>query len=61
MQIKELLDKNKITQEDFAKYLGMSRVGLNKKINHGKPKQYILDSLKMYVARKRGIKFDISL
>lgn len=61
MEIKEILDKNNITQEDFAKYLGMSRVGLNKNINHAKPKQSILDSLKLFVARKRGIEFDIVL
>jgi len=61
MNIKEALKKNGITQEEFANYLGKTREGLNKTINHGKSNQSIIDSLKVFVSKKRGIEFNISL
>ena len=61
MTIKEALKKNGITQEEFAKYLGKTREGLNKSLNHGKPNQSLIDSLKVLVGEKRGFKFDITL
>lgn len=61
MNVKEALKKNGITQEEFAQYLGKTREGLNKTLNHGKPSQSIIDSLKLIVSKKRGIEFNISL
>ena len=61
MDIKQTLKDNKITQEEFAKYLGIDRVNLNINLNHGKQKQSIIDSLKIFIMEKRGIKIDITL
>jgi len=61
MTIKELLKKNGITQDEFAHHLGKTREGLNKKLNHGKADQGLLDSLEKLVAKKRGVYFRIEL
>ena len=61
MDIKQTLKDNKITQEEFANYLGIDRVNLNINLNHGKQKQSIIDSLKIFIMEKRGIKIDITL
>lgn len=61
LEIKQILKNNKITQDEFAQYLGLSREGLNKSLNHGKQKKGLVNNLKMMVAEKRGVKLDISL
>lgn len=61
MDIKAILKQHKITQQDFANYLGLTREGLNMKINRGEPSQSIVDSLKFIVAEKRGFKIDVNL
>jgi transcriptional regulator with XRE-family HTH domain len=62
IKVKEILKKNNSTQEDFANYLGLDRVSLNKNINHAKKtRQSMIDSLKMFIAQKRGIRFEIDL
>ena len=61
MNIKEILKANRITQEEFADYLGMTRGGLNLKINRDKPSQSIINNLKFLVAEKRGIKIAVNL
>ena len=61
MDIKQTLKDNKITQEEFANYLGIDRVNLNINLNHGKQKQSIIDSLKIFIMEKRGVKIDITL
>lgn len=60
-ELKERLKENQITQEEFASYLDMTRVGLNKTLNHGRrvPKSF-LDSLKLLIAEKRGITITIN-
>ena len=61
MEIKQILKDNKITQDEFAQYVGLTRVGLNKSLNHGEQKQGLINNLKMMVAEKRGIKLEIKL
>ena len=61
MDIKQTLKDNKITQEEFALYLGLTRENFNIYLNHGKQKQSIIDSLKIFIMEKRGIKIDITL
>jgi len=61
MNIKQILKDNNITQDEFAEYLGVTREGLNKNLNHCEPSKSMIDSLKLLVARKRGVTFDINL
>ena len=61
MEIKQILKNNSITQDEFAEYLGLDRVSLNKNLNHGKQRKGMINNLKMLVAEKRGIKFEIAL
>ena len=61
MDIKQTLKDNNINQEDFALYIGMTREGLNVNLNSGKQRQMMVDSLKIYIAEKRGVKIDITL
>lgn len=61
MEFKKALKANKITQEAFASRIGMTRIGLNNKINKGNIGTSLLDSLKMMIAEKRGLTIDIKL
>jgi len=61
MDIKEILKQHKITQQSFAEYLGMTREGLNMKLNREEPSQSIINSLKFLVAEKRGVKIEVDL
>ena len=62
MNIKQILKENKITQEEFAVYIGMTREGLNMKLNReGEIEKPIIDSLKLLVMEKRGLTIDIKL
>ena len=62
MNIKQILKENKITQEEFAVYIGMTREGLNMKLNReGDVEKPIIDSLKLLVMEKRGLTIDIKL
>ena len=59
MNIKETLKANNITQEEFASYLGMTREGFNMNLNKGKQKKSMEDSLKLFLAEKRGFSFKL--
>jgi len=61
MNIKEILKVHKITQEEFANYLGMTREGLNMKLNRDEPSQSIINNLKFLIAEKRGVKITVDL
>ena len=61
MNIKEILKAHKITQEEFAEYLGMTREGLNMKLNRDEPSKSIINNLKFLVAEKRGVKITVDL
>lgn len=61
MNIKEILKANKITQEEFADHIGMTREGLNLNLNKGNQKKMMIDSLKLLVSEKRGVKIDVKL
>ena len=61
MNIKEILKAHKITQEEFAEYLGMTREGLNMKLNRDEPSQSIINNLKFLIAEKRGVKITVDL
>jgi len=61
MNIKEILKAHKITQEEFAEYLGMTREGLNMKLNRDEPSKSIINNLKFLVAEKRGVKIIVDL
>jgi len=61
MEIKAALKRNGVTQGEFASYLGKTREGLNKALNHNKTSQSMLDSLKVFIGKKRGFNFDIIL
>jgi len=61
MNIKEILKQHKITQEEFAEYLGMTREGLNMKLNRDEPSQSIINNLKFLIAEKRGVKITVDL
>jgi len=61
ININEILKKNNITQKEFAEYLGMTREALNTNINHGKQRNGMINNLKLFVAKKRGIIFDIEI
>ena len=62
MNIKQILKENKITQEEFAVYIGMTREGLNMKLNReGEIEKPIIDSLKLLVMEKRKLTIDVKL
>lgn len=61
MDIKQILKDNSITQDEFADYVGLSRVGLNKNLNHGTQSKSLKNNLKMMIAEKRGIVIDVNL
>jgi transcriptional regulator with XRE-family HTH domain len=61
MNVKEILKSNGITQEEFANYIGIDRVSLNKNLNNSTQKKGMINNLKMIVAEKRGIKIEIAL
>ena len=53
MELKKSLKINKITQEAFAKYLGLTRVGLNKKLNRREVSQSLVDSFNTFLDKKK--------
>lgn len=59
MTLKEKLKANNITQEEFAKHLGMTREGFNMNLNKGKQKKSMEDTLKLFLAEKRGFKIEL--
>ena len=59
MEIKQILKDNKITQDEFASYIDMSRAGLNKTINNNRKTKLLLNSLKVLLAEKQGVEFNI--
>jgi predicted XRE-type DNA-binding protein len=61
IEVKEVLSKNNITQQEFSDYLGITRVALNKSLNHSKQKRGLINNLKMFIAEKRGLKINVEL
>ena len=61
MDIKQILKNNKITQEELALYVGMTREALNINLNKGEPKKGLVNNVKLLVLEKKGIKFDVDL
>lgn len=59
MDIKKLLKDNSITQAEFADYIDMSRIGLNKTLNNNRKEKLLLNSVKILLAEKQGVQFDI--
>lgn len=59
MDIKKLLKDNSITQAEFADYIDMSRIGLNKTLNNKRKEKLLLNSVKILLAEKQGVEFDI--
>jgi transcriptional regulator with XRE-family HTH domain len=59
MDIKKLLKDNSITQAEFANYIDMSRIGLNKTLNNKRKEKLLLNSIKILLAEKQGVQFDI--
>jgi len=59
MDIKKLLKDNSITQAEFADYIDMSRIGLNKTLNNNRKEKLLLNSIKILLAEKQGVQFDI--
>lgn len=59
MDIKKLLKDNNITQSEFADYIDMSRIGLNKTLNNKRKEKLLLNSVKILLAEKQGVQFDI--
>mgnify|MGYP003660086928 CR=1 FL=1 len=53
LEIKQILKDNKITQEEFAQYVGLSRVGLNKNLNHGQQKEGLIKNLNQMIEEKK--------
>jgi transcriptional regulator with XRE-family HTH domain len=59
MDIKKLLKDNNITHSEFADYIDMSRIGLNKTLNNKRKEKLLLNSVKILLAEKQGVQFDI--
>jgi transcriptional regulator with XRE-family HTH domain len=59
MDIKKLLKDNNITQSEFADYIDMSRIGLNKTLNNKRKEKLLLNSVKILLAEKQGVQFNI--
>ena len=59
MDIKKLLKDNNITQSEFADYIDMSRIGLNKTLNNKRKEKLLLNSVKILLAEKQGVEFNI--
>ena len=59
MDIKKLLKDNSITQAEFADYIDMSRIGLNKTLNNKRKEKLLLNSIKILLAEKQGVEFNI--
>ena len=61
VNVKEVLKSNHITQSEFAEFIGLDRVSLNKNLNNRTQKKGMINNLKMIVAEKRGLKIEIEL
>jgi transcriptional regulator with XRE-family HTH domain len=59
MDIKQILKDNHITQEEFANYIDMSRIGLNNTLKNKRKTTLLLNSLKVLLAEKQGVEFNI--
>jgi transcriptional regulator with XRE-family HTH domain len=59
MDIKQILKDNHITQEEFASYIDMSRIGLNNTLKNKRKTTLLLNSLKVLLAEKQGVEFNI--
>ncbi len=59
MDIKQILKDNHITQEEFASYIDMSRIGLNNTLKNKRKTTLLLNSLKDLLAEKQGVEFNI--
>jgi transcriptional regulator with XRE-family HTH domain len=59
MDIKQILKDNHITQEEFASYINMSRIGLNNTLKNKRKTTLLLNSLKVLLAEKQGVEFNI--
>jgi transcriptional regulator with XRE-family HTH domain len=59
VDIKQILKDNHITQEEFANYINMSRIGLNNTLKNKRKTTLLLNSLKVLLAEKQGIEFNI--
>ena len=60
INIRTVLADNNIKQKDFIEYIGYTRQGFIKALQ-GKPKQPMIDSLKLFVADKKGVSIDVEL
>ena len=60
MDIKEVLKTNKITQQDFADYMGYTRQSLSGTFREGKERKSLINNLKLATAEKNGISIDIT-
>lgn len=57
MNIKQILKDNGISQEEYASRIGLSRTAINLSLNgEGKQRRSDLDTLKLMIAEKRGVK-----
>jgi transcriptional regulator with XRE-family HTH domain len=59
VDIKQILKDNHITQEEFANYIDMSRIGLNNTLKNKRKTTLLLNSLKVLLAEKQGVEFNI--
>ena len=59
MDIKQTLKDNKITQEEFADHIDLSRTALNLNLNGGEQKKPMIDCLNLLLAEKKGVTINI--
>jgi transcriptional regulator with XRE-family HTH domain len=61
MDIKEVLKTNKITQQEFADFMGYSRQSLSGTLRDGKERKSLINNLKLILLEKRGVSIDLAI
>lgn len=61
MDIKEVLKINKITQQEFADFMGYSRQSLSGTLRDGKERKSLINNLKLILLEKRGVSIDLAI
>jgi transcriptional regulator with XRE-family HTH domain len=61
MDIKEVVKTNKITQQEFADFMGYSRQSLSGTLRDGKERKSLINNLKLILLEKRGVSIDLAI
>ena len=61
MDIKEVLKANKISQQEFADFMGYTRQSLHYTLTNNKERKSLMNNLKLILLEKRGVSIDLAI